>query len=71
MLPRGIRIICTILHLFLGLDLYYADPYTTSHNSRWGPTVDDLDPDLSDLSEELDDLDHDLYLVYLSDKGDD
>ena len=33
--------------------------------------MDDLDLDLSDLSEELDDLDHDLYLVYLSDKGDD
>ena len=50
MLPDGTRIICTICHMFPGLDLYHADP--AQPLTKAGAELHDFDHDLSDLSDQ-------------------
>ena len=49
MLPGGSRIICMIYHRFPGLDMYCTDPAQPLTTA--GGELDDLDHDLSDLSD--------------------
>ena len=47
--PGGGRIICTIWHMFPGLDLDCADPVHVQNGRLLTTAVDDLDCDLCDL----------------------